>query len=201
MKFSLHTAVRYVEKHIQAFGIGLAIAILVIGGVALVLPRVQQVQSLGGLDYTQKKRQYDAQLVYLDELRALRSEVNAVSPDDIARLDAVVPRKKDIPGIFRQMQSFATEANMSLQSVSVSDGGGATATTTSPSATATGTLRTITVSVVLAGSLDYTGLKNFLNVVSRQAPLLDLTAISHSPGQSSSASTYSFSFRSYYFEG
>lgn len=179
----------------QAFGIALAAAIVVIGGLTLVLPRVQQVQARGGLDYVQKERQYKAQQTYEEELRALQKEVNAVSPDDIARLEAVVPRGKDIPSIFRQMQGFANEANMGLQSVSVSD-----ATTSSTSTTTAGTLRTLTVSVVLSGNLDYSGLKHFLNVVSRQAPLLDLTAITHSPGQANSVATYSFSFRSYYFE-
>ena len=195
MKFSFAKMLRFAERHVLAFGIGLAVLLLVVGGFIFVMPRVQDVQARGGLDYQQKQRQYDAQSKYLQDLNALRDQVNAISPDDIARLNAVVPRGKDIPGIFRQMQSFANDARMSLESVSVSDSGAATA----GSATGTG-LRSLTVSVILSGSLDYDGTKNFLKVVARQAPLLDLTSISHSPASSSTASSYSFSFRSYYFE-
>lgn len=195
MKFSFAKIFRFAERHVLAFGIAFAGALLLIGGIVFVLPRVKDVQARGGLDYQQKKRLYDGQVKYLEDLNALRDQVNAVSLDDIARLNAVVPRGKDIPGIFRQMQSFANDARMSLESVSVSDSGALT----SGSATGTG-LRSITVSVILSGALDYDGMKNFLKVVSRQAPLLDLTSISHSPASSSSASSYSFSFRSYYFE-
>ncbi|MEK7631768.1 MAG: hypothetical protein AAB445_02765 [Patescibacteria group bacterium] len=197
MHFSLRKPLHFVERHILVFGFAVAGLVLLIGSVAFVMPRVKQVQALGGLDYKQKQQQFEAQEKYLGELRALRDAVHAVSADDLARLNLVVPRGKDIPGIFRQMQAFAGEAKMSLESVAVSDGGAAVLGSASP----TGGLKAMTVSVILTGAMDYNGLKSFLNVVSRQAPLLDLTAISHSPATTAAASTYNFSFRSYYFEG
>ncbi|MEK7570036.1 MAG: hypothetical protein AAB515_01145 [Patescibacteria group bacterium] len=194
MRISLTSLTHFVERHVLVFGIGVSALVLIIGGFLFVAPRVKEVRALGGLDYTQKQAQLAAQQSYLEQLRGLRDEVNAVSPDDIARLNAIVPRGRDVPGIFRQMQAFAKDANMDLSSVAVSDGGSAAGSAS------VGGLRTVTVSVILSGALDYNGLKNFLNVVSRQAPLLDLTSISHSPSSSSQPNSYSFSFRSYYFE-
>jgi len=195
MRFSLATPIRFAKRHVLAFGIGAAALILVLGSLLFVVPRYREVHRLGGLSYVQTQKQVDAQKTYLEELRGLRDQLSAISPDDIDRLDLIVPRGKDVPGVFKQMQAFAREAGMNLLSVSVSDGGsviGATGTS--------GNLRSLTVSVILAGALDYPGLKNFLAVVSRQAPLLDLTAISHSPGSSSAPTSYNFSFRSYFFE-
>lgn len=195
MRISFLSLKHFVERHVLVFGIGFSALVLIIGGLMFVAPRVKAVRALGGLDYTQKQAQLAGQQNYLEELRSLQEEVRAISPDDIARLHAIVPRGRDVPGIFRQMQAFAKDANMELASVAVSDGGAPVA-----GAATAGGLRVVTVSTILTGALDYNGLKSFLNVVSRQAPLLDLTAISHSPTSSSQPSSYSFSFRSYYFE-
>ena len=197
MAFKLATISRFLLRHIRIVGIVVAVLVLLIGSVTLIVPRYRQANATRGINYSQKQATLQNQQAYLAKLQKLAEEVKGVSQDDIDRLDALVPRTKDIPGIFKQMQAFATQAGMQLLSVSVADGGilssSGTATSTSS------TLKTLNISVVLNGALDYARLKTFLSVVSNQAPLLDLTAISHTSTDSTSTpTTYNFIFRSYY---
>lgn len=195
MHFKFSTSIRFIQRHIFSVGIVMAALVLLVGYLAVIAPRLRTVKNLGGLHYSQKEKFLKTQNTYLADLNTLRMRLQDISYSDIARLDKVIPKGKDIPGIFRQMQAFAAEAKMELMSVSVSDGAALP-----PGADGKGSanLRTLTVSVVLAGALDYTGTKDFLEVVSRQAPILDLTAITNATAGNTSATTYSFSFRSYY---
>ncbi len=195
MRLQLSASIRFIQRHIFTVGIIVAALVLLLGYLFAVAPRLQTVQNLGGLNYNQKQRTLEAQQKYLADLKTLHTRLQDISYDDIARLDKVIPKSKDIPGIFRQMQAFAAQANMELMSVAVTDG-----TPLPPSASGKGSanLHTLTVSVILNGTLDYAGTKQFLDTVSRQAPILDLTSITNTAAGASLPSTYSFAFRSYY---
>jgi hypothetical protein len=197
MHFSILPAINFFRRHVFTFGIGLAVVVLVVGGLVFVLPRWQKVQEFGGLNYTRKQDTLAAQKQYLTELQRLKEDLETVSLEDLNRLDAVIPKGKDIPGIFKQMNVFAREVGMELLSVSVNEG---TAVSSASTATAgqPSKLYALTISVTLGGQLDYARLKSFLDSVSRQAPLLDLTSIANSSSTSSLATTHSFIFRSYY---
>lgn len=194
MKLPIAATFQFLRRHVLTVGVIVAVIVLVVGTLSFVLPRYQQVQALGGLNYNQKLDQLNAQKEYLKNLQELRTKVQGLSRDDIQRLDAVVPKGKDIPGIFKQMQSFAREIGMELLSISVTDGGVVSA----PETVTTSKVRSLTIAVVLGGQLDYVGLKNFLSVVSRQAPLLDLTNVTYGGSTTTTSTTYNFSFRSYY---
>ncbi len=195
MNFSLKAMTRFLERHLLILGIVVAVLILGLGLLFITWPRLQEVQKLGGLNYNQKVDALHAEQQYLGDLHTLQTEVRNISPDDIRRLSAIVPHSKDIPGIFRQMQGFASEVHMQLLSVAVSDGSGAAPA----GATGATSLHTLSISVILGGvTLDYSGLKDFLATTARQAPLLDLLSVSYSPATSTASSSYSFNFRSYY---
>jgi hypothetical protein len=195
MRVNFSTISRFLQRHIFTVGIVVAALVLLGGYLAIVAPRLRTVKILGGLNYSQKVKTLETQQEYLDDLKALHASLQDVSYDDIARLDKVIPKGKDIPGIFRQMQAFATQAKMELMSVSVADGA---SLPPGPDGKGSSNLHTLSISVILAGVLDYNGTKAFLDIVSRQAPILDLTAISNSASTAAAASTYSFTFRSYY---
>lgn len=195
MRLQISSGIRFIQRHIFTAGIIVAALVLLFGYVFAIAPRLRTVKNVGGLNYSQKVKTLEAQQKYLDELKTLHVRLQDISYNDIARLDKVIPKGKDIPGIFRQMQAFAAEAKMELLSVSVSDGA---PLPPGPDGKGSTKLNTLTVSVVLGGALDYQGLKEFLNVISRQAPILDLTAIANSAAGSSSPTTYTFAFRSYY---
>ena len=195
MHFKLSASIRFIQRHIFAVGIIVAGLVILFGYLFFVAPRLRNVKNLGGLSYNQKVKTLETQKKYRDDLQTLHIRLQDISYTDIARLNKVIPKGKDIPGIFRQMQAFAVEAKMELLSVAVSDGAALPA---GSDGKGSANLRTLTVSVVLGGALDYQSLKEFLNTVSRQAPILDLTAISNSAAGSATPTTYSFSFRSYY---
>jgi Tfp pilus assembly protein PilO len=195
MRLQLSSTIRFIQRHIFTVGIIVAALILLLGYLFVVAPRLRTVQQLGGLNYNQKVKELETQQAYLAELKKLGLSLQDISYNDIARLDKVIPKGRDIPGIFRQMQAFAAEAGMELLSVSVTDGA---PLPPGPDGKGSTFLHTLTVSVMLGGSLDYQGLKEFLNTVSRQAPILDLTAITNAAESSTKPGTYSFAFRSYY---
>lgn len=207
MAFSSSSIIRFFQRHLVIIGMVIGIVLFVIGLIVFIIPRYQNIQKLGGLDYNQKQVQLEAAKQNLENLHQLRDSLNQVSPEDLERIYLIIPKGKDIPGIFNQMQQFANEAKMSLLSVAVNEG--TTAGLVAPSAATNTTLtkvKQLTVSVVLGGSLNYEATKDFLNVVSRQAPILDLTSISYTPSSSAipnspaASSSYKFSFRSYFIE-
>ncbi len=195
MKFSLRSTTQYFSRHIVGVAIAVSILLLLSGTLWFVTPRIQEVNALGGLNYDQKVTARDALLSRLAALHTLENQLEAVSPQDIQKLDGVIAKGKDVPGIFRHMQAFADEANMTLLSVNVTDG----APLAAVGETATRSyVHTQTITVSLSGQLDYVGLKNFLATVSQQAPILDLTNISHTATSGATPTTYNFTFRSYY---
>jgi hypothetical protein len=184
----------------------IGIVLFVIGLFVFIIPQYQNIQKVGGLNYNQKQAQLEVAKQNLESLRQLRENLNQVSPEDLERVYLIIPKGKDIPGIFNQMQQFANEAKMNLLSVSINDGVTAGAATPTAAAATYSNIKQMTVSVILGGSLNYEATKNFLNVVSRQAPILDLKAITYTPSVSATpsasaiSSTYKFSFRSFYIE-
>jgi Tfp pilus assembly protein PilO len=200
MAFSTSSIIRFFQRHLVVIGIVTGIVLFVIGLIVIIIPQYQNVQKLGGLNYNQKQAQLEVVKQNLENLRQLRDGLNQVSPEDLERIYLIIPKGKDIPGIFNQMQQFANEAKMTLLSVAINEGAAIAPVT--PTST-TGTLskvKQLSVSVILGGALNYEATKNFLNVVSRQAPILDLTSISYTPNSAATASSYKFSFRSYYIE-
>ncbi|RJO59358.1 hypothetical protein C4546_02565 [Candidatus Parcubacteria bacterium] len=202
MKFNPAKILNFFSQHLFGLGIALGVAILFLGFVWFVIPQYREAKELGGLNYTQKQNQLEADQAYSEKLKALRQDLNSIPQENIDRIALVIPKGKDVPGIFKQMEKFADAVNMSLMSVAVSDGG--VITTASPSesvAAASGPqIRTLSIAVTLGGSLNYPRMKGFLSTLSKQAPILDLTSITYSPSTSAAPTSYSFSFRSYYFE-
>jgi len=206
MKFSFYPMIRFFQRHLVVIGMVIGIILFVIGLIVFIVPQYQNIQKLGGLDYNQKQAQLEVAKQNLENLHQLRDSLNLVSPEDLERVYLIIPKSVDIPGIFNQMQQFADEAKMTLISVAVNEGGATAPVTPTSTTTTLSNIKQITVSVILSGTLNYEATKNFLNVVSRQAPILDLTSISYTPSSTAmpssptTASSYKFSFRSYYIE-
>lgn len=202
MKFDSKKITIFLSQHLLGIGIAVGILILIFGMLWFVIPQYREAKQLGGLDYSHKKSQLESDKDYLNKLLALRKGLNSIPQENIERISLIIPKGKDIPGIFKQMEKFAKEVNMSLLSVSVADGGVVTSSSGSGSATGASVskIKTLSISVVLGGSMNYPLMKNFLLTLSRQAPLLDLTSITYSPNTAAAPTSYNFSFRSYYFE-
>ncbi|MFA6588009.1 MAG: hypothetical protein WCT08_02985 [Patescibacteria group bacterium] len=200
MRISLKKITSFIAEHLSIIGKIVAFIILIIGILFLVVPQYQKARGLAGVDYTYKKTQLENETQYRDSLFELRNSLNKIPQEDIDRISLIIPKGKDIPGIFKQMEGFAKSVGMTLQSVSISDGGLATGSTASAAAGNASQVKTLSISVVLGGSMNYSRMKDFLNTLAKQAPILDLTSISYSPATSAVPTTYSFSFRSYYFQ-
>jgi hypothetical protein len=200
MAFSFLPIIRFFQRHLVVIGMVIGIILFIIGLIVIIIPQYQNIQKVGGLNYNQKQAQLEVAKQNLESLRQLRDSLNQVSPEDLERVYLIIPKGKDIPGIFNQMQLFANEAKMNLLSVAVDEGTSISMAAPTTSATTLSNVKQISVSVVLGGTLNYEATKNFLNVVSRQAPILDLTAITYTPNSSATVSSYKFTFRSYYIE-
>jgi len=202
MKFDSKKFTNFLSQHLPGIGIAVGILILIFGAFWFVIPQYREAKQLGGLNFSQKQSQLESDKDYLSKLLALRKGLNNIPQENIERISLIIPKGKDIPGIFKQMEKFAKEVNMSLLSVSVADGGvvASSTRTDSTAGAAASKIKTLSVSVVLGGSMNYPLMKNFLLTLSRQAPLLDLTSITYSPNTAAAPTSYNFSFRSYYFE-
>jgi len=197
MKFNSKNIFNFVTRNIQVVGIILGVIILILGTLWFVVPQYKKVKTLGGLNYTQKQNTLASDQQYLKKLQDLRDNLNDVPQENVDRLSLILPKGKDIPGIFKQMEAFAKAVKMDLQSVAVSDGG---ILITPGSVQNTNQVKSLSISVVLSGYLNYQGLKTFLNTLSNQAPLLDLVNISYTQSLTPVESNYNFTFRSYYID-
>jgi hypothetical protein len=198
MKLNLKKISSFFLSHLQTFGYILGFIILVVGVVAFVVPQYNNVQKLGGINYSQKKSILESENAYLKKLQDLRSSLNNVPQADIDRLSLIIPKGKDIPGIFKQMEKFAKAVDMKLLSVSVADGGLLSSSITNN--TIPSKVHTLQISVSLEGTLNYKLMKNFLTQLSKQAPVLDMNNISYTAQSGAAPTSYSFVFHSYYIE-
>lgn len=125
---------------------------------------------------------------YLEQLKALIENYNKISPAEINRIKMILPRDKDIPGLFVQFQELATKNNLLLAAINFND---------APATTETTGLKKISINVDLISSseISYQAIKKFIASVETNLRLLDIDSIFFIPN----SSNYSLTILAYYY--
>lgn len=203
MKFSLfkkQEAYEFIDKYFIYLALAIVFLIVGAGFTLIVNPAFKQVRQIDVLKANLKQQEYEEKQQLLSQLKKLRDDYAKVDFNDINRLATVLPKGFDAQRIYQQIQQFAKSSGVNVTSiafsnVSVISGSQISSATPTTGTTKSGTTQTtsqaagpqvqkITISIGISGADTYTTLKQFVTLLSEQAPLLDLSSLTF-PGQSS----------------
>jgi Tfp pilus assembly protein PilO len=174
--------------------------ILIIASIGLfVLWTNPQYQVAKGLEV--QATQYEDAVSKSEELRGLREKLlakrNTFSPDDLAKLQKVLPDNVDNIRLIIDVNNIASRHNLSLTGFKIGD---ASSGSSNRSATAVGNAGTTVGSVVLGFSVaaSYDNFIPFLIDLEHSERILDVEAITLKPGQTASVPAFDVTFRTYW---
>ena len=166
------------------------IVILIIGsGYILILePKYRESGQGSKINLDLAKTELLRRQQHFDQLKALVENYNKISPSEIARIKMILPRDKDIAGLFVQFQELAAKNNLLLTTINFND---------TPAASNNGEIKKISISINLFGSggNNYREIKNFIASVETNLRLLDVDSVLFNPN----SSAYSLTILAYYY--
>jgi Tfp pilus assembly protein PilO len=169
------------------------LVIFAVGYFILISGTVNKIQTIGLVEIKNKQLELASKKATLTRLQQLQKSYNTVTSEEIKQLNAFLPLKSDIPYLVIELKKFVESNGLILGSIDV----GPLTTTEAPATGAPAAANTVTKLTInlLVSKLDsYSALKEFLDKLSRNQPLLELTSISYVPGNDS----YSLNLTTYY---
>lgn len=125
---------------------------------------------------------------HFEQLQILVKNYNQISPDEIARIKMILPRNKDIPGLFVQFQELAAKNNILLTSIDFND---------TPLIDNSDGVKEISINIELlsVGGNAYQEVKKFIASVETNLRLFDIESVFFTPDSKS----YSLTIIAYYY--
>lgn len=172
--------------------LGLSIIILGAGTLFAIWPKVNTLREQG-FDRKDTREQTLQQLEKnLASLVSAKEQYDAISAEDLLRLERTLPTKKEVAKLITEIPVFAAAAGFSPGDISLSESPfSATGAKASPS---TARLHRIDISLSVGGIDSYDRFKDFLSQLEDSIKVLELSSITYSPG----TETYAFVLRTYY---
>lgn len=181
------------------------VAIIVLFGTFFfLLPKFSEIRKVGVFDLQRTQDQLDLKQQVFETTKELANIYDVLNQQDIKKLEAMLPKKQDIPNMFVQVEAIAEASGMNLDSVGFTDLGtanqagrttaaattsedtentnaAATPPTTPSSVEPRNPLRKMSVTFSVSGDNGYTALKGFLTNVESSVRMLDIQSLSYSP--------------------
>ncbi|HET8575270.1 MAG TPA: type 4a pilus biogenesis protein PilO [Candidatus Paceibacterota bacterium] len=145
----------------------------------------------------QERAQYDTALgdaaQLQEKLQSLREQLNSFSPDELTRLDHMLPNHVDNVRLILELNAIAARNNMVMKNINFALAPDASGNANSPSNSQTKEVQTVGVSFSVKG--DYHTLIAFLQDLERSLRMIDIESVNFSVPQGSTAdsSTYTYS--------
>jgi len=165
------------------------VILIVVGGYLFVLePKYRESGQGNRVNLDLTKAELLKRQQHSEQLQALVENYNKINPADIARIKMILPREKDIPGLFVQFQELATKNNMLLAAINFND---------TPSTPDSDEIKKISINVDLVGisGISYREIKNFIASVETNLRLLDIDSVFFTPD----SNNYSLTIMAYYY--
>lgn len=168
-------------SHYFKFLLVLIMAIILVGGYFLLVgPKYQEYREVSQVELNDKIKLYDALENNLADLKVLNKNYDDLSRYDFDRLDMVLPKEQDLPGLFVQIAALAEENGFTLMNIDFTDqsikNNGKTASTLDNK------IKKLSINIVLRGK-GYTDLIRFLDAMEYNIRLIDVNSLNFSPGQ------------------
>ncbi|OGY49960.1 MAG: hypothetical protein A3J59_00890 [Candidatus Buchananbacteria bacterium RIFCSPHIGHO2_02_FULL_56_16] len=165
-----------------------AVIVILVAGYLTLVPRYREAR-VGGrnnLVTTQAKKEALAQ--QLVDLKQLLANYQQLNQADVLRLEKILPAKKDVAGLFAQLQALADEQQFSVTSINIDHEPEKPAA--EPDADH---IKKLTLTITLAGQ-PYPAFKALLDSIEYNLRLLDVNAVYFSP----ETNNYSLNVFTYY---
>lgn len=176
------------------FYIGIAIIIIVgilAAGYSLFVKDIMtDINEIGVADLESKEAQYEERSETLIRLKRLNERFNKITEDDLRQLEKVLPSQAEIPHLVIELKDFVKNSGLEVYSLDV----GPMSTNAATQAVAGTAVKNLAITLVVGGLDSYSGVKNFLDAMSNNLPLVELNSFSYSPA----ASEYSLNLTTYY---
>jgi len=179
------------SRYYKIITVVLVIAIVALGYYYILEPKYQQVGVGGAYNLDNLKNELAQKQKYLEDLKKLEASYQKVSQEKSEKLEKILPKDKDISGLFVQLQALAEEQGLFLDSVSINE---------VPEAIkgnqAADKIKKLGVSLNLTGSANsgYGEIKDFLSLLEYNLRLFDVNAVYFSPD----SPNYSINLFTYY---
>lgn len=202
----------FLIKYFRFSLIAIVVILLFISFYFLLLPKYNELQEEGGLDYEAKVKILEAKKEELEQLKRLRSELAKVTSSEIEKLEKILPLEKELPDIFLQMENLARESGLKVTRISIQEGSQAGVadqnaiadetikedTRSSTPANKKGSnIGTLSISLAVTGSKTYTALKMLLDNIEDNIRLVDINSLSFNPA-TEGESSYTINLKTYY---
>ncbi len=200
----------FLIKYFNLLAIVLAAIILIVGFFLLIKPKYNKISREIKLSNENSENKYNAAFAYLTQLNKLKAEYEKISPEDIKKIEIMLPSEKFYEELFVQLESIVLKNGLLLTSIEISpeelpsgkEGADAVKTRNNQpeknKAASAGLPEEITkvkIAMNVAG-VDYLSLKNLLNALEKNLQLTDITNLSFSPDQKSAAlEMYAYYFK------
>ncbi|MBI5037314.1 MAG: hypothetical protein HZC01_01200 [Candidatus Kerfeldbacteria bacterium] len=159
--------------------IGCVVLILGLGYLFFVQRIVTDIQEAGVVDLNTQLEALNQRRITLERLEDLETRYRAVTHAQIAQLQSVLPHESEIPQIMIELKDFVADNELSLVSI---DSGPLSIPDGSKKA-AKAAIKTLNISLGVQNVTSYSKMKSFLDAVSTQLPLLELTSLAYDPDQ------------------
>lgn len=219
MKISFNITILLKKIFIKIFYFLLAIEAMSVIGMGyyyVISPRQKDIDEGGSISLEAKKKQLDELTLYIGKIKYMSDQYRGYSIEKINTLSSILPRDKDIPGLFVQMQEIAKKNNFALNSMDISDLSNSenTQKNTENSSENQGEnntaandnklkqktvedssgIKELNVSFIITGG-NYDNLKSFLSDIEKNLRLFDIYDINFG---STKEGPYSMNLRTYY---
>lgn len=181
----------WIAKQLVYISIALALIILAGGYFLFISKTVSEINRIGTADIKVKQQELASRQSSIRKFQALEKQYQALNSDQMERLASMLPSGQDIPYLVIKLKKFVEDNNLILNSIDVGPLGSGSANNT---ATSGAGVKKLTISLSINGIDSYNSLKSFLDQLSTNQPLLELTSLSYSP----EAESYSLNLSSYY---
>jgi Tfp pilus assembly protein PilO len=196
MKFNsiLHTTKLLFTKYFAVIMVLVIIVVLLSGYLLFIRQTVSEIQKIGVVDLKLKQDELATKQVTVKKLAALKERYQKLSSDELRQLDNFLPHQADIPYLIIEIKDFVQKNNLVLDDINAGPLGTLGTQTNTAPAVSGKALKTLTITLSISGIDSYSGLKNFLDGLAEQQPLLELTSLSYVP----SSDHYTLNLTTYY---
>ncbi|XOU94468.1 MAG: type 4a pilus biogenesis protein PilO [Candidatus Kerfeldbacteria bacterium] len=173
----------------------IVLSLIILGGgyYLFIQDKMTEIQKVGLVDLQSRLNKKDATDRTLVMLEMLNDDYNKLNEDQLQKLGSILPKKSEIPFLVIEIQNFIKDNELILGSIDVGP-----LSTLEEVSTINGlsqnTFEELNITLSISGIDSYSKLKDFLDSLSEQLPIIELTSLNYVPGNE----TYSLNLTTYY---
>lgn len=205
---------RFIALHFRPIAIGTAAAVLAVGYLLFLNPKVAEIRTVGFFDLQRTRSQLELKQRILETTQSLVKKYSDLNVNDAAALTALLPAEPELPDLFVQTEALAVAAGLQMENVNFSlpapqgvagqpaaanaDGSAAAAApstnpATQPVVVASNgktAMKQLSVTFTASGGRGYSDLKKFLATIESSSRIFDVLSLSYTPAQTDQAESY-----------